>query len=477
MGYYLKHSAKGTTWGDHKYIRKEGNRYIYPEDVKKVASNNTFTLGKDGQTVRLDSNGNPTNKGRVNNNSSYNSSSSSKNPYDDLSGKELVDQLRKDVESGKISNEYAEAYLSNTFGEYQPISGESLSSSKSSDPYDGLSDSDLKLQLRKDVNSGKLPKEYASELYWNKTGDGLYDEADRNIRNAITKDKLSEVKILSEAKKKVDNHRAYEKAKKEFEREQAEKINQTSRDRVPTSADIKDTKAVEARVNKLETDLVKTLSNKKFKELYDIDKELTYKLNKKLENVEPGTDEYDKLVREYYAAVEKEAHKIGLDYDKFEKEAMKKRQEFDSLRPKDSSNTTPKLMKAMDRLPIDTKNRQNKNRNYMPSSDKAKRKEVISRESEANRKAKMPTNAYAGYIKRKDDPANRYRLVPNKNEQHKNVVKKRSYKYSDYGVDQRDEAEINRAIGIAKRRGIKDKDKIASRSTAKYMKRTRHRYK
>lgn len=37
----IKHSAKGTTWGDHKYIRKEGNRYIYPEDVKKSASNNT----------------------------------------------------------------------------------------------------------------------------------------------------------------------------------------------------------------------------------------------------------------------------------------------------------------------------------------------------------------------------------------------------------------------------------------------------
>ena len=41
MSYYvLKHSAKGTTWGEHKYIRKEGNRYIYPEDVKKNANDN-----------------------------------------------------------------------------------------------------------------------------------------------------------------------------------------------------------------------------------------------------------------------------------------------------------------------------------------------------------------------------------------------------------------------------------------------------
>lgn len=41
MSYYiLKHSAKGTTWGEHKYIRKEGNRYIYPDDVKNSANDN-----------------------------------------------------------------------------------------------------------------------------------------------------------------------------------------------------------------------------------------------------------------------------------------------------------------------------------------------------------------------------------------------------------------------------------------------------
>lgn len=26
----IAHSAKGTTWGKHKYIRKEGDKYIYP---------------------------------------------------------------------------------------------------------------------------------------------------------------------------------------------------------------------------------------------------------------------------------------------------------------------------------------------------------------------------------------------------------------------------------------------------------------
>lgn len=31
----LSHSAKGTTWGKHKYIRKENGRYIYPDDEER----------------------------------------------------------------------------------------------------------------------------------------------------------------------------------------------------------------------------------------------------------------------------------------------------------------------------------------------------------------------------------------------------------------------------------------------------------
>ena len=33
---YMVH---GGSWGNHKYIRKEGNRYIYPEDLQKAAAN------------------------------------------------------------------------------------------------------------------------------------------------------------------------------------------------------------------------------------------------------------------------------------------------------------------------------------------------------------------------------------------------------------------------------------------------------
>lgn len=38
----IYHSAEGSTWTkkNHKYIRKEGNRYIYPEDVRRQQSQN-----------------------------------------------------------------------------------------------------------------------------------------------------------------------------------------------------------------------------------------------------------------------------------------------------------------------------------------------------------------------------------------------------------------------------------------------------
>ena len=41
MGRNLYHSAEGSHWTkkNHKYIRKEGNRYIYPEDLQKSAVN------------------------------------------------------------------------------------------------------------------------------------------------------------------------------------------------------------------------------------------------------------------------------------------------------------------------------------------------------------------------------------------------------------------------------------------------------
>lgn len=36
MTSYLMHSAKGTKWNKHKYVKKEGNRYIYKNPVRRV---------------------------------------------------------------------------------------------------------------------------------------------------------------------------------------------------------------------------------------------------------------------------------------------------------------------------------------------------------------------------------------------------------------------------------------------------------
>ncbi len=36
MTSYLIHSAKGTKWRKHKYVKKEGNRYVYGNPVRRV---------------------------------------------------------------------------------------------------------------------------------------------------------------------------------------------------------------------------------------------------------------------------------------------------------------------------------------------------------------------------------------------------------------------------------------------------------
>lgn len=42
-GYYLKHSAKGTTWKDHKYVKKENGVYYYKTAKEKSDKNEKIT--------------------------------------------------------------------------------------------------------------------------------------------------------------------------------------------------------------------------------------------------------------------------------------------------------------------------------------------------------------------------------------------------------------------------------------------------
>lgn len=48
---YLAHSAKGTTWGNHRYIRIENGRYIYPEDLNKGGNGVTRSNRPRGRQV------------------------------------------------------------------------------------------------------------------------------------------------------------------------------------------------------------------------------------------------------------------------------------------------------------------------------------------------------------------------------------------------------------------------------------------
>lgn len=67
MNYYIKHSAKGSSWKKHKYIKKVGNKYFYPNskgdpntpddndptttDEYRLVRDEQFSIGKDGKMV------------------------------------------------------------------------------------------------------------------------------------------------------------------------------------------------------------------------------------------------------------------------------------------------------------------------------------------------------------------------------------------------------------------------------------------
>ena len=53
---YLAHSAKGSTWSKHKYIKKENGRYYYADEKgnKTGSVNNSLTATNDGPGYELD---------------------------------------------------------------------------------------------------------------------------------------------------------------------------------------------------------------------------------------------------------------------------------------------------------------------------------------------------------------------------------------------------------------------------------------
>lgn len=51
---YLAHSAKGSTWKDHKYIKKEGDRYYYADTKGKVTKPGDMSAGEHGPEYEMD---------------------------------------------------------------------------------------------------------------------------------------------------------------------------------------------------------------------------------------------------------------------------------------------------------------------------------------------------------------------------------------------------------------------------------------
>ena len=85
-------------WKKHKYIRKEGNRYIYPEDLKRMQNSRS----KDGKLVRTitDVNGN---KIRIRGAAATNTIASKSNHYDRASGERFSpSEYRTRMQDGSI---------------------------------------------------------------------------------------------------------------------------------------------------------------------------------------------------------------------------------------------------------------------------------------------------------------------------------------------------------------------------------------
>ena len=91
-------STTNRVWKNHKYIRKEGNRYIYPEDLKRMQNSRS----KDGKLVRTitDANGN---KVRVRGAAATNTIANRSTHYDRASGERFSpSEYRTRMQDGSI---------------------------------------------------------------------------------------------------------------------------------------------------------------------------------------------------------------------------------------------------------------------------------------------------------------------------------------------------------------------------------------
>lgn len=93
----LMHSAKGSTWKDHKYIKKVGNKYVYPEAVETEKIITEKTIREDRGLSGI----------------GYKASEAAKKKAEEKKKKELAAAKKREEERQKAQTTYAKKVAAN----------------------------------------------------------------------------------------------------------------------------------------------------------------------------------------------------------------------------------------------------------------------------------------------------------------------------------------------------------------------------
>ena len=212
---YIKHSAKGTTWGKHKYIAIKNGRYIYPDD------SNTSTWDNEKNVSTWDNGKNV-------------------KRWEDVEPKNVPDEYRKALESNSRKN----VYFGRGRGGYSDEDTHTLRNKNSSgvskinkrDYERIMNDRDAKRVYNEERDYGRqeteFEKKWQNDPNFRRTiGDRAYNKthdldrhagvakADRRRNGVIVKNARDEGRKAVQAHKKVEEKKAaINRATKNMER-------------------------------------------------------------------------------------------------------------------------------------------------------------------------------------------------------------------------------------------------------------------
>lgn len=196
MSYYIIHSAKGTTWRNHKYIKKVGNKYYYKNEK--------------GELVE----GDPSDNDDILTETKESTSSSSKSKKKKSTETDRIKALANKVMAGKLGqNQLRKATSSKDY-----IKVMNAINSKFKKPSSSGSSSKSKEKEKK--TSEKKTKE-------KKTSEKKTTEKSNNIEKDKTNQTNQATNQVVETKNKVDTTPKTEEAKTETKSESTTPINNT----------------------------------------------------------------------------------------------------------------------------------------------------------------------------------------------------------------------------------------------------------